>query len=50
MANSRAWDWLHFGLIYMMVLTEEEHLLRVFNEEYEQYCQEVPRYLLRFGG
>jgi protein-S-isoprenylcysteine O-methyltransferase Ste14 len=32
-------------LMHFMVLTEEEHLRRVFGEEYEQYCQRVPRFL-----
>jgi protein-S-isoprenylcysteine O-methyltransferase Ste14 len=30
---------------HWMVITEEEHLLQVFGEEYESYCSEVPRYL-----
>ena len=44
--------WQHAGsvvliaaLAHMMVLTEEEHLLDVLGEEYERYCQRVPRYL-----
>jgi protein-S-isoprenylcysteine O-methyltransferase Ste14 len=28
-----------------MVSTEEEHLGRVFGEDYRRYCSEVPRYL-----
>jgi len=32
-------------LMHFMVLTEEEHLRTVFGEEYEQYCQRVPRFL-----
>ena len=28
-----------------MVLTEEEHLRRVFGEDYARYCDRVPRYL-----
>jgi protein-S-isoprenylcysteine O-methyltransferase Ste14 len=35
-----------YGLMtHWMVISEEEHLLRVFGEEYEGYCQDVPRYL-----
>ncbi len=30
---------------HMMVLTEEEHLRRVFGEEYVRYCERVPRYI-----
>jgi protein-S-isoprenylcysteine O-methyltransferase Ste14 len=29
---------------HMMVMTEEEHLLRQLGGEYEQYCEQVPRY------
>lgn len=35
-----------YGLIsHWMVMTEEEHLYRIFGEEYQKYCSEVPRYL-----
>jgi len=38
-------------LLRLMVHTEEEHLLRVFGAEYEQYCRRVHRFLgLRRGG
>jgi protein-S-isoprenylcysteine O-methyltransferase Ste14 len=30
---------------HLMVMTEEEHLQEVYEEEYEQYCEQVPRYL-----
>jgi protein-S-isoprenylcysteine O-methyltransferase Ste14 len=30
-------------LLRMMIHTEQEHLLRVFGEEYVQYCRRVPR-------
>lgn len=30
-----------------MIITEEEHLSRVFGEEYQRYCSQVPRYLFR---
>ena len=37
---------LCYGIIgHWMVITEEEHLLRVCGEEYAAYCSEVPRYL-----
>ena len=32
-------------LCHLMILSEEEHLRDVFGDEYEQYCQRVPRYL-----
>jgi protein-S-isoprenylcysteine O-methyltransferase Ste14 len=28
-----------------MILTEEEHLLRAYGQEYEKYSRKVPRYL-----
>ena len=37
---------LMFALIgHWMIITEEEQLARAFGQEYESYCQEVPRYL-----
>jgi protein-S-isoprenylcysteine O-methyltransferase Ste14 len=37
-------------ITHWMVMTEEEHLVRVFGPEYERYCREVPRYLFRRTG
>jgi protein-S-isoprenylcysteine O-methyltransferase Ste14 len=37
-------------LLHLMIRTEEEHLRRVFGEEYEQYRQRVPRFLGLPGG
>lgn len=35
-----------FGMVaHRMVITEEEHLLRLYGEKYEDYCKNVPRYL-----
>ncbi len=39
------WAGLYGGVAHMMVVTEEEHLREVFEEEYEIYCERVPRYL-----
>jgi protein-S-isoprenylcysteine O-methyltransferase Ste14 len=39
------WILLYTVIAHMMVVTEEEHLGRVFGAEYDDYCQEVPRYL-----
>jgi protein-S-isoprenylcysteine O-methyltransferase Ste14 len=36
---------MYRAIAHMMVLTEEEHLLDVYDEEYERYCERVPRYL-----
>jgi len=39
------WLVLFAFLSHMMILTEEEHLRRVYSEDYEEYCKQVPRYL-----
>jgi len=39
------WAILYGAIAHMMILTEEEHLLDVYGEEYERYCERVPRYL-----
>ena len=31
--------------LHIMVLTEEEHLRNTFSQDYEKYCQNVPRYI-----
>lgn len=31
--------------IHLLVLIEEEHLRRVFGEQYEEFCRATPRYL-----
>ena len=43
---SLGWILMYAIILHWMVMTEEEHLFRVFGEEYEKYCSEVPRYLL----
>ena len=39
------WVVLYAVVAHMMVFTEEEHLRAVFGQEYERYCERVPRYL-----
>jgi protein-S-isoprenylcysteine O-methyltransferase Ste14 len=39
------WVALYGMVVHPMVVTEEEHLLAVFGEEYARYCQRVPRYV-----
>jgi len=39
------WIFIYGAIAHMMVRTEEEHLGRIFGSEYENYCEEVPRYL-----
>jgi protein-S-isoprenylcysteine O-methyltransferase Ste14 len=43
---SLGWVLLYAIIGHWMILTEEEHLLRVFGEEYERYCSDAPRYLI----
>ena len=40
------WILIYAIIAHWMILTEEEHLLRIFGQAYEEYCSEVPRYLL----
>jgi protein-S-isoprenylcysteine O-methyltransferase Ste14 len=47
--QAAAWTVLYGAIAHVMVLTEEEHLGRVFEEEYQLYCHQVPRYF-RFAG
>ena len=42
---SFVWVILYFIIAHWMIITEEEHLRNVFGKPYEQYCQQVPRYL-----
>ncbi len=44
---SFVWVILYFIIAHWMIITEEEHLRNVFGKPYEQYCQQVPRYLWR---
>ena len=39
------WVVLYGFIAHMMVLSEEEHLLNQYGEEYTWYCERVPRYL-----
>ena len=44
-----AWILLYAILAYLMVVTEEQHLQKLFGEEYEEYCRKVPRFILPWG-
>jgi len=44
---SLGWVLMYAIIGHWMVITEEEHLLRVFGEDFDRYCAEVPRYLGR---
>ncbi len=39
------WICIFVVIMHWMILTEEEHLERVFGQEFRDYCREVPRYL-----
>jgi protein-S-isoprenylcysteine O-methyltransferase Ste14 len=39
------WAVLYGVVGHLMVMTEEGHLGEVYGEEYERYCEQVPRYL-----
>ncbi|NLE77899.1 MAG: hypothetical protein GX605_14260 [Chloroflexi bacterium] len=39
------WAGLYGVMGHLMVLTEEEHLKRLYGEPYARYCQDVARYL-----
>ena len=41
--QAAAWIILYAGIGYLMVITEEEHLLNLFGKEYQDYCRKVPR-------
>ena len=43
---SIGWVLMYAIISHWMVITEEEHLFRVYGEEYEKYCSRVPRYLI----
>lgn len=39
------WLALYGAISHVMILTEEEHLVNIFREEYQNYCRKVPRYI-----
>ncbi len=43
--HTAGWGLLYAAMAHLMVLTEEEHLRKRYKEEYERYCEQVPRYL-----
>jgi protein-S-isoprenylcysteine O-methyltransferase Ste14 len=46
-AYSLGWVLTYAIIAHWMVIVEEEHLARVYGEQYQEYCRSVPRYLLR---
>jgi protein-S-isoprenylcysteine O-methyltransferase Ste14 len=47
--QSAAWVVLFAAIAHVMVLTEEEHLARIFKDEYQRYRTQTPRYI-RFSA
>lgn len=43
------WVLVYCFVAHMMVITEEEYLLATYQEDYADYCREVPRYLIKMG-
>lgn len=43
------WLALYAVIFHLMVMTEEEHLLNLYGDEYRQYRKRVPRYLGLWG-
>ena len=41
------WVLVYIFVAHMMVITEEEYLLKTYPEEYAGYCRDVPRYLFK---
>jgi protein-S-isoprenylcysteine O-methyltransferase Ste14 len=39
------WALMSIPILHGMILTEEEHLLNRYGEEYQRYCESVPRYI-----
>ena len=44
---SIGWVLMYAVIGHWMILTEEEHLSRIYGEAYKKYCLEVPRYLFK---
>lgn len=40
-----SWAVLYVVFIHVMIITEEEHLLHLYGASFEEYCDEVPRYI-----
>lgn len=40
-----AWVAIYAVIAHVMVMTEEEHLRRVYGATYDDYCRRIPRYL-----
>lgn len=43
-----SWILLYVSIGYMMVITEEEHLLNLFGDSYREYCKKVPRFIIHW--
>ena len=41
------WLAILFVICHMMIISEEEHLLKIFKDDYVKYCENTPRYIGR---
>lgn len=46
-AYGAGWIMIWALIGHWMITTEEAHLRRIFGEEFDRYCREIPRYLPR---
>lgn len=46
--QTAAWVLLYAAIGHLMIMTEEENLHNQFGFQYEEYCNQVPRYIFRF--
>ena len=42
---SIGWVFMYAIIGHWMILTEEEYLSQIYEDEYKQFCKQVPRYL-----
>jgi protein-S-isoprenylcysteine O-methyltransferase Ste14 len=47
--QAAVWIVLYAAIAWLMVQTEEEHLLKLFGSQFEQYCRQVPRVISLLG-
>ena len=46
--QTAAWILLYVAIGYLMVITEEEHLITLFGEKYDEYRNKVPRFIINW--
>ena len=43
--SGAVWVVIYMFIAHLMVRTEEEHLSRVYGDDYKQFCEKTPRYI-----